>query len=106
MSLCLHPRHVLFCLNSVAVILIYRQSPLKPYREKTADNARTEYDRDLAAIVLADKPDLVVCAGWMSILADTFLDPLTKANVPIINLHPALPVSRERSPCWIQPGLI
>lgn len=97
---------MLFCLNSVAVILIYPQSPLKPYREKNAVNARTEYDRDLAAIVLADKPDLVVCAGWMSILADTFLDPLNEANVPIINLHPALPVSRERSPWRIQPGLI
>lgn len=64
---------------------------LIPYREKSAENARTEYDKDLAAIVLADKPDLVVCAGWMSILADTFLDPLAEAHVPIINLHPALP---------------
>ena len=63
-----------------------------PYREKFADNARTKYDKDLAAIVLADKPDLVVCAGYMNILADTFLDPLTEANVLIINLHPALPV--------------
>ncbi|KAL9125400.1 MAG: hypothetical protein Q9175_008086 [Cornicularia normoerica] len=64
---------------------------LIPYREKFADNARTEYDKDLADIVLADKPDLVVCAGWMSILADKFLDPLAEAHVPIINLHPALP---------------
>ncbi|KAL9077371.1 MAG: hypothetical protein Q9161_000216 [Pseudevernia consocians] len=61
------------------------------YQEQYADNARTEYDKDLAAIVLADQPSLVVCAGWMSILADTFLDPLAEANVPIINLHPALP---------------
>lgn len=73
-------------------ILIFFQSNLIPYREKSAENARTEYDKDLAAIVLADKPDLVVCAGWMSILADTFLDPLAEAHVPIINLHPALPV--------------
>lgn len=64
---------------------------LIPYREKYGDNARREYDKDLAAIVLADKPDLVVAAGWMSILAETFLDPLAEANVPIINLHPALP---------------
>lgn len=63
-----------------------------PYRERFADNARTEYDKDLAAIVLADKPDLVVCAGWMSILATTFLEPLSQAKVSIINLHPALPV--------------
>ena len=57
-----------------------------------------EYDKDLAAIVLADKPDLVVCAGWMSILAETFLNPLAQAQVPIINLHPALPVGFSRHP--------
>ena len=57
-----------------------------------------EYDKDLAAIVLADKPDLVVCAGWMSILAETFLNPLAQARVPIINLHPALPVSFSHYP--------
>ncbi|GAM88831.1 hypothetical protein ANO11243_068650 [Dothideomycetidae sp. 11243] len=53
--------------------------------------ARAEYDRELAGKVLADKPDIVVCAGWMHILAPTFLDPLGKAGVPVINLHPALP---------------
>lgn len=74
-----------------------------PYREKYGDNARTEFDKDLAAIVLADKPDLVVCAGWMSILADTFLGPLAEAHVPIINLHPALPVgSTPFSHSWVR----
>jgi phosphoribosylglycinamide formyltransferase len=53
--------------------------------------ARQRYDADLAEIVLADEPDLVVCAGWMHILAPTFLDPLIEKNVPVINLHPALP---------------
>ncbi|CAF9930321.1 hypothetical protein IMSHALPRED_008146 [Imshaugia aleurites] len=64
---------------------------LLPYKAKFSENARTEYDKDLAALVLADKPDLVVCAGFMNILNDTFLDPLADAHVPIINLHPALP---------------
>ena len=73
-------------------LLTVSQSNLIPYKAKFGDAARTEYDKDLAAIVLADKPDLLVCAGWMSILADTFLDPLAEAHVPIINLHPALPV--------------
>ena len=27
--------------------------------------ARSEYDRDLAQLVLRDAPDLVICAGWM-----------------------------------------
>ncbi|KAH8803090.1 putative phosphoribosylglycinamide formyltransferase [Xylogone sp. PMI_703] len=53
--------------------------------------AREKYDADLASLVLADGPDLVVCAGWMHILAPTFLDPLKEKNVPVINLHPALP---------------
>lgn len=55
------------------------------------EEARSEYDKDLAAMVLADKPDIVVCAGWMHILMPTFLDPLSEAGVPVINLHPALP---------------
>jgi len=58
---------------------------------KKFEQARSEYDRDLASLVLADKPDLVVCAGWMHILAPTFLEPLKQAGVPVINLHPALP---------------
>ena len=53
--------------------------------------AREKYDAHLAELVLKDQPDLVVCAGWMHILAPSFLDPLAAANVPIINLHPALP---------------
>jgi phosphoribosylglycinamide formyltransferase len=57
----------------------------------TVKQARERYDADLAQIVLGDKPDLVVCAGWMHILAPTFLDPLTEKKVPVINLHPALP---------------
>jgi phosphoribosylglycinamide formyltransferase len=53
--------------------------------------ARGRYDADLAEIVLADKPDLIVCAGWMHILSPYFLDPVAENKVPIINLHPALP---------------
>jgi len=30
-------------------------------------------------------------AGWMHILAPSFLEPLASAGVPVINLHPALP---------------
>jgi len=62
-----------------------------PATDEGVTAARSEYDRDLASLVLADKPDMVVCAGWMHILAPTFLEPLEKAGVPVINLHPALP---------------
>ncbi|KAK5952746.1 Bifunctional purine biosynthetic protein ADE5,7 [Knufia fluminis] len=57
------------------------------------DKAREAYDVDLAKLITENspKPDLVVCAGWMHILSPKFIDALTAANVPIINLHPALP---------------
>lgn len=57
------------------------------------EKAREQYDLDLANIILEHqpKPDLVVCAGWMHILSPKFIDTLSAANLPIINLHPALP---------------
>jgi len=62
-----------------------------PKTDEGVQQARKAYDAELARLVLADRPDLVVCAGWMHILADDFLDPLKEADVPVINLHPALP---------------
>lgn len=55
------------------------------------ERARESYDADLASLVIQDSPHLVVCAGWMHILAPTFLDPLKAQGIPVINLHPALP---------------
>jgi len=60
-------------------------------RYPTDDEARAVYDADLAAIILAQEPDLVVCAGWMHILSEAALQPLKDNGVDIINLHPALP---------------
>ncbi len=67
----------------------YYQSGEKDPNVKRA--ARQKYDADLAAIVLEDSPDIVVCAGWMHILTPEFLEPLAKRKVDVINLHPALP---------------
>lgn len=72
---------------------------LVAYKKKQESNetgyqkAREEFDADLAKIIVSHdpKPDLVVCAGWMHILSAGFIDALKEANVPIINLHPALP---------------
>ena len=36
----------------------------------------------------------------MHVLSPSFLDPLAQASVPIINLHPALPVIRYPSPSF------
>ncbi|KAL9020240.1 MAG: hypothetical protein Q9185_002523 [Variospora sp. 1 TL-2023] len=57
------------------------------------DQIRKGYDKALADLILEHRPkrSLVVCAGWMHVLSPNFLDPLERSNVPIINLHPALP---------------
>lgn len=60
--------------------------PVAPYKQ--AGRPRREYDADLAGLVAAFQPDLVVLAGWMLVLSPAFL-----SNFPhrVINLHPALP---------------
>jgi formyltetrahydrofolate-dependent phosphoribosylglycinamide formyltransferase len=60
--------------------------PLKPYLE--AGYSRSAYDADLADMVLAYGPDLIVLAGWMHILSPAFLDRFPER---VLNLHPALP---------------
>ncbi|KAF2201138.1 phosphoribosylglycinamide formyltransferase [Delitschia confertaspora ATCC 74209] len=72
---------------------------LIPYKNKHPSTpegtqlARAEYDADLASLILNSnpRPDIIVCAGWMHILAPTFLNPIAEAGVKVINLHPALP---------------
>jgi phosphoribosylglycinamide formyltransferase len=49
---------------------------------------RTAYDTELALMLNALKPDLIVLAGWMHIFSPAFLNTV---NAPVINLHPALP---------------
>ncbi|KAL8873910.1 MAG: hypothetical protein Q9174_000686 [Haloplaca sp. 1 TL-2023] len=69
---------------------------LKRFREQHPEysddlQARENYDKALAGLVLADQPNLVVCAGWMHVVSSAFLDSLAAASIPAINLHPALP---------------
>ncbi|SMR54975.1 unnamed protein product [Zymoseptoria tritici ST99CH_1E4] len=71
-------------------ILPYKKSHPDTSSNPTFNAAREAYDADLAKLVLADEPQLVVCAGFMRILTLSFLNPLATANVPIINLHPSL----------------
>lgn len=65
--------------------------------EKQAE-ARTRYDAALADKVLAEKPDLVVLAGWMHVFTEGFLKPVGASGVRVINLHPALPGQSSLSP--------
>ncbi|KAF2270295.1 phosphoribosylglycinamide formyltransferase [Lojkania enalia] len=72
---------------------------LVAYKSKHPSNpegiaaARTEYDADLAKLILDSnpRPDVIVCAGWMHILTPDFLNPIAEAGIKVINLHPALP---------------
>ena len=42
---------------------------------------------------------------WISVLAPSFLDPVSEAGVEVINLHPALPgVSRATLVAFSTPG--
>ncbi|KAI0180397.1 phosphoribosylglycinamide formyltransferase [Hypoxylon sp. FL1284] len=62
--------------------------------EQKVAEARRRYDTSLAERILStdkEKPELIVLAGWMYVFSSAFLDPIEKAGVRIINLHPALP---------------
>ncbi|KAG5913009.1 hypothetical protein E4U53_005051, partial [Claviceps sorghi] len=62
--------------------------------EHTVAEARRSYDAALAARILApgrEVPELIVLAGWMYVFSPAFLEPLERAGVRIINIHPALP---------------
>ncbi|KAF4468677.1 phosphoribosylglycinamide formyltransferase [Fusarium albosuccineum] len=61
--------------------------------ENKVTEARQKYDAALAQKVLSEKekPELIVLAGWMHVFSAPFLEPLEKAGIKVINLHPALP---------------
>lgn len=80
------------------------------YKKQERSKARELFNQDLLNIILyGDKyasqesvaatpfssghkcPNLIVCAGWMLILSKQFLLNLAPHEIPIINLHPALP---------------
>ncbi|MGK0360116.1 MAG: phosphoribosylglycinamide formyltransferase-1 [Bradymonadia bacterium] len=58
----------------------------RPFRRASDD--RHQYDAHLADHIAAQRPDLIVLAGWMHILDAVFLDRFLGR---VINLHPALP---------------
>ncbi|CAA7267723.1 unnamed protein product [Cyclocybe aegerita] len=77
---------------------------LQPYLKNNPGKTREDYDAEVAKQVLRAKPDIVVLAGWMHILSESFLELLdgrrsvegeldlsTTKPIPVINLHPALP---------------
>ncbi len=55
--------------------------------ERDAFATREDRDRALADVVEAARPELIVLAGWMSILTSHFLDRFPDR---VINLHPSM----------------
>lgn len=78
---------------------------LQPFLKSNPDKTRDDYDAEVAKIVIREKPDIVVLAGWMHILGEHFLEIVDGSKsvdadqpagairkpIPVINLHPALP---------------
>ena len=58
-----------------------------PLADRHDPVVREAYDRQLAAVLLAFQPDLLVLAGWMLILTPAFLH---RFPGRIVNVHPAL----------------
>ena len=58
-----------------------------PLTDRHDPDSRLAYNLQLADVLLAFKPDLLVLAGWMLILSPEFLD---RFPGRIINVHPAL----------------
>ncbi|TVY54287.1 Phosphoribosylglycinamide formyltransferase [Lachnellula suecica] len=51
-------------------------------------------DTALAARILStdkERPELIILAGWMHVFSGAFLEPIERARMRIINIHPALP---------------
>lgn len=66
---------------------------LYAYKKRNHDDtplAREQYDNELASLVLESKPDIVVCAGFMHVLTPVFLNPVSEAGIPVINLYVGL----------------
>ncbi|PVV05447.1 hypothetical protein BB560_000040 [Smittium megazygosporum] len=59
---------------------------LKTYKDKHL--TREDFNKDLSALVSDQKPDLVVLAGWMLILSESFVN---QFRGKLINLHPSMP---------------
>lgn len=58
--------------------------------EQKVTEGRRKYDAALAEKILSadEKPELIVLAGWMHVFSTAFLDPIQKAGLNVINLHP------------------
>ncbi len=93
---CIHDERV--SLPSSEGVSSERKAQGEGPEEGSEQLARRRYDEDLLKMILADYPDLIICAGWMHVLSPTFLEQLDaegkrrgqSQKIPILNLHPAI----------------
>lgn len=57
---------------------------------------RAEYEEKLLDVLYSNLPDVLVLAGFMNILGDSFLETMQDLEIPVVNLHPALLPSDKR----------
>jgi formyltetrahydrofolate-dependent phosphoribosylglycinamide formyltransferase len=55
-----------------------------------------EYEERLLDVIYSNLPDVVVLAGYMKILGDSFLEAMQDLEIPVLNLHPALLTADNR----------
>ncbi|KAG1823889.1 phosphoribosylglycinamide formyltransferase [Suillus subaureus] len=74
---------------------------LQPFLKSNPGKMCEDYDVEVTHIMLHAKPDAIVCAGWMHIVSEGFLDVLKGMwvlegeevlvrGIPVINIHLAL----------------
>lgn len=51
---------------------------------------RAEFEKQLLASIAQYNVDLIVLAGWLVVLSDSFLKKVQEQEIPVINLHPGL----------------
>lgn len=51
---------------------------------------RNAFEKKIVQTIKSIQPDIIVLAGWMIVLSDTFLRAMQREEIPVINLHPAL----------------
>ncbi|KAK0185753.1 phosphoribosylglycinamide formyltransferase [Armillaria mellea] len=83
----------------ISLVLSNRKAAFGLTRATNPGKTRTDYDTEIAKIVLREKPDLVVLAGWMHVLGEGFLNLVytEERSIPVISLHPALPGEFDRA---------
>tara|TARA_R100001163_G_C5068488_1_gene208923 strand:+ start:11872 stop:13977 length:2106 start_codon:yes stop_codon:yes gene_type:complete len=79
--------------NNFSIPAIYLPWIKKNSDDKLAES-RQQYELRLLKQITNSpygQPQLIVLAGWMHILGEQILTNLNQINIPVINLHPALP---------------